>query len=615
MKRTAIAIVFLFALTIVAKAQQPNRKLAIPNWGPVSNLKVAVWYVLHADSSNLSGYDIEMFIHNAPHIFRLAMATHHEYDDRFWRYVENFRVESDSGKACSFARQDSALWAIFISGKDAVIKYRIHLPVQTSAQRASHRPFLTSKGGLVGGIQSFMYIVGQTSVSSHVTFQLPAGWEIATGLAPTNKSNTFFAPDATFLLDCPVLAGQLWDTYFYIDGVPHRIVYWPRAQASLFDTLALKKSIKKMVQQAANLFGSVPYRDYTFLLQDNAFGALEHLNSVTIGAPHTALTSDITNLDGEIAHEFFHTWNLMRIKPVEYSDLNYGPQEQSAGLWWSEGLTMFYADLILRRAGLPVYDSTRVSHLEQLITRYFASPGNTHFSPEQVSLVSNKPPGPLGDYSASVHLQGELIGAMLDLIIRGATNGRSSIDEAMRKMFDRYPVHGFSENDIENTLKDICKCDVHGFFESYVYGNKIMNFNKYLGIVGLNLTLSWVEARNTDGSLAPDMRVYSWQADDGAIRIGITDPLSCWGRAGLHTGDKIIALNNKPVKSTKELRTILNGLHIGDKSLIEIQRPAGKWQTFVLLQGYKNPEVVIRKNKVITVLQSKLFDVWFAGNN
>ncbi len=612
MKKIPGFIVIVFIAILSATAQSGVK--TVSKESDTANVTISAWYILHVDTANLSEYDVKMFLYNAPANFQLAMATHHEYDDRFWRYVRDFRVETDPGKAGSFIRRDSALWDISIAGRNAVISYRIQLPRSTPGPRPSQRPFLTSQGGLVGGIQSFMYIVGQPAMSSHVTFQLPAGWRIATGLEPTNSTTTFFAPNARFLLDCPVLIGQFWDRYFSIDGVPHRVVYWPFSRASSFDTLSLTKTINRIVQQDVQLFGVIPHRDYTFLLEDNAFGALEHLNSVTIGAPDSVLAADTAGLNGEIAHEFFHTWNLMRMRPVEYTDVNYGPQEQSAGLWWSEGLTMFYADLTLRRAGLPAYDSTRVSHLERLITGYFSSPGNTRFSPEQVSLTSNKPPGALGDYSASVHLQGELIGAMLDLIVRGATGGQNSMDNVMRKMYERFASKGFTGVDVEQTVKDICKCNVHVFFDDYVRGNKTIDFNAYLKIIGLNLTLSWITALNADGSPAPDLRVYSWQAADGTIRLGITDPTSCWAKAGLHTNDQILAVNGSPIKNSKDFRAILNKSQVGERLMVEVQRPAGTWKASVTLSGYQLPKPVISKISQSTELQRRLFDQWFAGS-
>src|SRR5439155_332524 len=144
----------------------------------------------------------------------------------------------------------------------------------------------------------------------------------------------------------------------------------------------------------------------------------------TFCAPSADLARDPGALLGEVAHEYFHTWNLMRIHPVEYGDVSYRTPPRARGLWWSEGLTMLYADLLRRRAGLPVFDSTRVAHLEGLIGRYLANPGNYRFSPESVSVMAyGAEPGALGDYSASTHLQGELLGTMLDLIVRDRALG------------------------------------------------------------------------------------------------------------------------------------------------------------------------------------------------
>src|SRR6185503_6174917 len=130
--------------------------------------------------------------------------------------------------------------------------------------------------------------------------------------------------------------------------------------------------------------------------------------------------------------EFVHTWNLLAIRPNEYHDIDYRTQPPVSSLWFSEGLTMFYADLLLRRAGVPLTDSTRIAHLERLLARLAGNPAYGRFSAESISRVAyNAPPGALGDYSASTHLQGELLGTMLDVIVRDATAGRRSMDDVM----------------------------------------------------------------------------------------------------------------------------------------------------------------------------------------
>src|SRR6184192_605572 len=447
--------------------------------------------------------DVELRLRNVPDTFRLAMVAHPEYDDRYWRYVEALRVATSNG-AATVTREDSALWRVVAPGGEALVRYRIHLPPAESP-RAAWRPFLTATGGLVGGPHSFMYVVGATLAPSHVTLELPPEWEIATGLEPTLDPRTFFAPSVGVLVDSPLLVGRLRSWRFAVDGVPHRVVYWPLPDAAPFDTVALVGNIERLSRQAVALFGRAPYRDYSFLLEDGAYGALEHRSSVTLGAPSADLARDPTELLMEIAHEYFHTWNLMRIHPAEYGDVSYRPPPRARGLWWSEGLTMLYADLLLRRAGLPVSDSTRAAHLEGLIGRYLASPGNSRFSPESVSVVAyGAAPGALGDYSASTHLQGELLGTMLDLIVRDATNGARSIDDVMRAMLERFSgARGFTGRDVERTVADVCACNVHTFFEAHVRGAKPIDFYQYLRLIGMRTHVSWRSEEHTSELQSP----------------------------------------------------------------------------------------------------------------
>jgi predicted metalloprotease with PDZ domain len=304
------------------------------------------------------------------------------------------------------------------------------------------------------------------------------------------------------------------------------------------------------------------------MLQDGAYGALEHTNSVTVGTPSSDLAKDITVYLSEISHEFFHTWNLMRIRPAEFGDVTYKTPPLSRGLWWSEGLTLFYADLLMRRAGLHTFDSTRKTHLEGLLIRYFGTPGNMLISPEKVSLASDGPPGMLGDYSASTHLQGELIGTMLDLIIRDATNGKHSIDDVMRKMLERFSgEHGFTGRDIEKIATSVCGCDLHPFFKNFVSGNKTIEFERYLKLLGLHSTISWTEYLDEQGKPVPDFRVYAWQPPyENIPRLGITDPST------------------------------------------------GEWKTNVLISGYMQPSVHLSEMPVTTGKQRKLYADWISGN-
>ena len=259
------------------------------------------------------------------------MVTHPEYDDRFSRPIEEIRVEGDrTGSAVT--RLDGALWRIRAPGGIAVIHYRIRLPVLLQARRFARYPFLSLHGGVIGGVQTFLCIVGQEA-----------------------------------------------------HPVP-------------FDTTALITGVTRLAREARTVFGRFPYRGYTFLLEGGALGALEHLNSLTAGFSSVDFSRDPRPFFAGIAHEYFHTWNLLRLRPAESGGISCGAAPKSRGLWWSEGVTMMYADILRRRAGLPVEGATRRAHIRELIGRYHSNSGNARFSPEEVSLHAvDSTPGGLGD--------------------------------------------------------------------------------------------------------------------------------------------------------------------------------------------------------------------------
>lgn len=618
MRRTRLlTLILATAAPVRLAAQHPLERPADAIEVRYSRAQPVLSYRLRVDSTDLSGFAIELRIRNARDTFHLAMAAHQEYDDRYWRYVEAVGIESGAGPA-TITRSDSVLWAVHAPGGEAVIRYRIQLPVQTEVRRSAWKPFLAPTGGLVGGPQSFMYVVGAELSPSHITVDLPPSWEVATGLTPTSDPRTFFAPSVAVLMESPLLVGRFRSWRFAVDGVPHRIVYWPLPDAASFDTVALVRGVEQIIRQAVALFGRAPWREYTFLAQDGAVGSLEHFNSVSLGAASVFLHEDLGGFFAETAHEFFHTWNLMRIRPAEYGWVSYRTQPPTSGLWWSEGLTIFYADLLRRRAGLSAFEPTRTAHLAGLIARYLGSPGNTRFSAEAVSRVAyNASPGALGDFDASTHVQGEILGSMLDLVIRDATRGRRSMDDVMRAMLGQFGGRrGFTGKDIERTIATVCGCSVTPFFAAHVRGAAPVDFDRYLGLIGLRARVAWTAALDGQGHPAPDLRLRAWQPADGRsglLSLLIGNPASGWGRAGLHTGDRLVALNDAPVTTVPDFRTILNRLGIGDTVRVDVERAAGRARVTVVVAGYVRPGVTFEEVPGATGRARALRDAWLAG--
>ena len=570
-------------------------------------LKPGIQYTLRVDSADLSGWTVDIWLRNASDTVRLAMAAHPEYDDRYWRYVRDFVVETAGG---SVTRVDSTVWQVVAPRGMINVRYRIAVPPAEPGERlrASWRPYLTPTGGLIGGPHAFMYVLGAEDSTVFVRLELPPSWTIATGLAPTRDPHTFTAAHAAVLMDSPILVGRLRQWRFLEGGVPHRVVYWPLPNSIPFDTIAFVSGIQRMVHQTLALFGRAPYREYTFQFEDGAYsGGLEHRNSVTLGASSAELARDPNAVIQETAHEFVHTWNLMAIRPVEYHDIDYRTQPPVSSLWFSEGLTMFYADLLLRRAGIPLRDSTRTAHLERLIGSYLANPAYARFSAESISRVAyNVQPGELGDYSASTHLQGELIGTVVDIMIRNSTHGQRSMDDVMRLLFSRQDVR-IDGRVIEHAVESVCNCDVTPFFDAHVRHGAAIDFDRYIGLLGLTMRETRGPAMY-NGEPERDLRIYGYEppSPDSGLRLVISNPSSIWGRAGLHSRDRLAGINGTPVRTWSELRAKVQALRLGDTVRVQVQRPSGPFEATVIVAGFERPTVRIERLPNATVAQRRL---------
>jgi predicted metalloprotease with PDZ domain len=311
-----------------------------------------------------------------------------------------------------------------------------------------------------------------------------------------------------------------------------------------------------------------------------------------------------------------HTWNLVRIRPAERGGLDYRTNGRSRGLWFSEGLTIFYADLLRRRASLPTEGSTRVAHLESLLGRYLANDGNVDVAPERASFAEyGGTPGSLGDYDPSVHTQGEVLGTMLDLVVRDATAGRRSMDDVMRVMLARFSgERGFTGRDVEAAIAEVCGCAVRPFFDAHVRGASRLDFDRYLRLAGMRALVTWKPALARDGTPRVDLRFHGWEpAGERGVRAIVTSPRSAWARAGLHTGDRLLSMNGAPVNTWREMRQVLAPLKVGDTVRVEVERPSGRWSTTVRAAGFDEPSVRIEMLPDATPPQRALRERWMAG--
>jgi predicted metalloprotease with PDZ domain len=236
-----------------------------------------------------------------------------------------------------------------------------------------------------------------------------------------------------------------------------------------------------------------------------------------------------------------------------------------------------------------------------------------------VSRVAyNAPPDALGDYGASTHLQGEVIGAMLDLVIRDGTNGRGgrSMDDVMRLMLDRFSgERGFVTADVERAVQDVCGCSVKPFFDAHVRGASPIVFDRYLGLIGLRAQVT-SEPVVRDGAAVPDRRLNAWNPPgDSSLSLLIGNPQTVWGRAGLHSGDRVVSVNGVATRAWPEFRQIIGRANVGDTVRFVVRgRTATAPRTVnVVVTGYDRPVVRIEPIAAASEKQRRLREAWVNG--
>jgi len=578
-------------------------------------------YFVAVDPADLSSIHVSMQIENAPRSIRLAMAVHPEYNDRFWRYIRDWHVDSGDRPALLAVDRDN-VWRLLTHYGFANVSYRIQLPRENPTNHPVWHTFLRADGGSINTTDTFVYPADFPHAEVQISLSVPGTvvWDLPGGGNPPRDGPVYwqeFSTDVETLLDHPILYGtSLHSWHFDVSGTQHAIVYWPLPNATPFDTTAFVDAIKRVTTEAVGVFGKPPYPLYTFLLEDGAWGALEHMNSVTIGMPSSDLAKDPRMYLAELAHEFFHTWNLVRLYPEGRGTPSDRDPEHTTGLWLSEGVTMYYADALLHRAGFPERGMSRSDLLGEELESYYGTPGNMLISPELASARSVDTTGINGDYEVNYYVQGRLIGTALDLIIRDSTNGRRGLDDLMRALYSRYAMKtGFTSSDVERSASETCGCDLHRFFNDHVRNARPLDFNRYLASIGLRMVVDTVPAADSAGARLPDIRVWAYPPKKvGRMRIMIDDPSTVWGRAGLHTGDEIVAFNGAAIDSFPDFRHAIRTIKLGDVVPVSIVRGQTPSLVNVRVTGYDRVRVRIVDAPEVTLAQRERRRLWLIAS-
>lgn len=402
--------------------------------------------------------------------------------------VQEISARTPDGAALSVERTLPNRWRVETGGApQLLVTYRLHCPDSFVTTNWVSPDLLVLNGGA-----TYMTLVHGADRPYEVWIELAPTWEaVATGLpeVPGDGPYHYRAGDFDTLVDSPIVAGDLEVTTFMVDGVEHQLVDVGEREA--WDAARAAEDLQDIVEESLPMWGELPYQKYVFL---NAFrrggGGLEHGNStlLTTSAQAMAAPERYRSWLSFAAHEYFHAFNVKRLRPVELGPFDYENPPRTSSLWLSEGVTSYFADLFVARAGL--WDREQyLASLSSAIGRLQDSPGRLLQSLEQSSLDvwtnSNSGVG-AAPSTVSYYVKGQVVGFLLDARIRAATNGQRTFGDVMHLAYQRYGgERGFTPEEFQATAEEVAGEGLEAWFQKALASTEELDYSEALEWFGL----------------------------------------------------------------------------------------------------------------------------------
>jgi predicted metalloprotease with PDZ domain len=407
----------------------------------------------------------------------------------FARYIEQLTADCDGGKE-QLTRVDLNTWRSEARpcGK-LTLRYAVYV--------AGAPPFssaLDSQHAFLNFATLLFYLPNERGRATRVKLLIPTGWRVASLLE--EDADGFLAANYDLLIDSPAEAGEFQEYSYSQNGATYRVVV--HADPQDYSPDRLLASLSKITATETALMHDVPFSRYTFILhfpREEGGGGMEHRNGTAITVRAKQLHEHWESLEDVAAHEFFHLWNVKRIRPQSLEPIDYVHGNDTHDLWFCEGVTSTYGQLALVRAGL-ISRKTFYARLGSAITTLQSRPARFFQSAEESGLEAwfEK----YNDYyrperSISYYNKGELLGFLLDLALRHATGNAVGLDDVMRRLNEDFARRGrfYTECDLRRVIAELAPTfsGLEAFFEDYVRGTSELDYQTYLGYAGLELEI------------------------------------------------------------------------------------------------------------------------------
>ena len=479
--------------------------------------------------------------------------------------VEGFEARTAAGQPLAVEKLSKNTWRVKHPKQGSFrVSYRVYafeLSVRTSFIDADH--------GYLNGSSVFMYPADNKMLPSTVVVQPATGWsQVSTALRPGTGKFTYKAASYDELADSPMEIGNQKILEFTANGTPHQVAMYGQYTA---DDAKIVADMKRVCEEAHRVVGQNPLDHYLFIVHnlERGGGGLEHQYSTTLEVGRTAYSTEAGNKSflGLVAHEYFHLWNVKRIRPVALGPFNYDQENYTHLLWVSEGMTEYYSKQILARAGV-LTQAEYLGRLGNAITEVENTPGNRVQSAAESSFDAwikyYRPNENAGNTQISYYSKGDLIGTWLDLNIAQATQGKKHLDDVFRLLYDTYYLkakRGFTDQEYEGAVATVAGRSFDSFFRNSVYGTQPIDFATALGYAGLTLTATPA----TQGTLGA-----AFSNRSGKLLVAAVERDGAAWTTGLSATDEIVLING--AAPSEETVKALTGGAVGSEVTLQVRR-------------------------------------------
>jgi predicted metalloprotease with PDZ domain len=453
----------------------------------------------------------------------------------FARNISRLVFTDQTGRRLRHEKNHASLWLVHTVGASSVKIEFEYLADQLDLNKSIVKPGYA----VLNGSNFFFYIKGRTlDLPVSVTFRLPPAWKIATGLSNTSDPMTFTAESYDELIDCPVLAGEFDLVSLSLRGVPHRLAVAPKGTFTVTELETLARDYLKLVDAHRGMFGEMPYKHYliihVFEGTQGVFGALEHSNSYLGIQPQTPSMETVrNNLISLASHEYFHVFNVKRIRPAELWPYRYEERNYTRLLWFSEGVTDYYTMRGRLRAGF-INEEQYLQEVGRVVTSVQEVEAAKYIPVEEAS-INVWMGGITGDrqpFRVDYYSRGNVLGLLLDLSIRHHTKSKHSFDDVMRILYNNYykKNRGFKTSDLVAEINRLTGRDYQPFFDRHVGGTDPLPLDETFAYAGLRLEEQKIKVPRLGISTSADWKITQ------------VVPASPAEEAGTKTGDILLSI-------------------------------------------------------------------------